>query len=348
MAADPVTASTVDDLLDYNFSDLEDPFSEKPNNPKTRSPSSAAAAKRKLDEDKKNLSLGIDEEVKVVKKRQPIAKLDEARLLSERGIPRIRRLARSGKIAKSLRFKGKGHEFSDVARLLNYYQLWLDGLYPRAKFADGLQMIEKVGHSKRMNVVRKTWIDEGKPGYQPFEESNSVDQLAPASQPAAHDVDGSDAAVDQAPTDSLFFQDPTSNHEPDTGVPSEDDDLEALLAENARHPADPVERPRRTEMDELDDLDALIAEQSGLKQKQNTDHDDDDDLDALIAEQESRNPPASGLTQKQSEGDGDDDDDLDALLAEQESRNMPAPVLTQRQGEDADDDLDALLAQYEA
>ena len=47
--------------------------------------------------------------------------------------------------------------------MLNMYQLWLDDLYPRAKFADALAIIEKVGHTKRMQVDRKAWIDEGKP-----------------------------------------------------------------------------------------------------------------------------------------------------------------------------------------
>ena len=43
------------------------------------------------------------------------------------------------------------------------YQLWLDDLYPRAKFADGLVIIEKLGHSKRIQMMRKEWIEEGKP-----------------------------------------------------------------------------------------------------------------------------------------------------------------------------------------
>jgi replication fork protection complex subunit Csm3/Swi3 len=43
------------------------------------------------------------------------------------------------------------------------YQLWLDDLYPRAKFADGLAMIETLGHRKRIQIMRKEWIDEGKP-----------------------------------------------------------------------------------------------------------------------------------------------------------------------------------------
>lgn len=49
-----------------------------------------------------------------------------------------------------------------MARLLNIYQLWLDDLYPRAKFTDGLAMIEKLGHTKRMQMMRREWINEGK------------------------------------------------------------------------------------------------------------------------------------------------------------------------------------------
>ena len=82
---------------------------------------------------------------------------------------------------EQLRFKGKGQEvwcskavkrytltsydpqYSDVARMLNAYQLWLDDLYPRAKFADGLAIIEKLGHTKRMQTMRREWIQEGKP-----------------------------------------------------------------------------------------------------------------------------------------------------------------------------------------
>src|SRR5271168_4642598 len=99
------------------------------------------------------------------------------RLLTQPGIPKLRALARSGQLAKKLRLKGKGHEFTDAARLLNYYQLWLDDLYPRAKFADGLQLVEKAGHSKRMQTMRKEWIDEGKPGYARDKLSTAGDAL---------------------------------------------------------------------------------------------------------------------------------------------------------------------------
>ena len=51
--------------------------------------------------------LGIDEEVRVRKPRAPVAKLDEGRLLSAKGIPTLRRITK-----ERLRFKGKGHEVS--------------------------------------------------------------------------------------------------------------------------------------------------------------------------------------------------------------------------------------------
>lgn len=49
--------------------------------------------------------LGIEEEIVVTKKRIPNPKLDDVRLRSERGIPRLRTISK-----ERLRFKGKGHE----------------------------------------------------------------------------------------------------------------------------------------------------------------------------------------------------------------------------------------------
>jgi replication fork protection complex subunit Csm3/Swi3 len=51
--------------------------------------------------------LGIDEEIIITKKRIPIPKLDDNRLLSDPGIPRLRKISK-----ERLRFKGKGHEVS--------------------------------------------------------------------------------------------------------------------------------------------------------------------------------------------------------------------------------------------
>ncbi|KXJ89368.1 replication fork protection component Swi3-domain-containing protein, partial [Microdochium bolleyi] len=113
--------------------------------------------------------LGLDEEVAVAKKaRVPNVKLDETRLLSEKGIPRLRRKA------GDLKFKGKGHEFSDAAKLLSFYQLWLDDLFPKARFIDALGMVEKAGHKKFMAAKRVEWINEGKPRASRAEEEDDL------------------------------------------------------------------------------------------------------------------------------------------------------------------------------
>jgi replication fork protection complex subunit Csm3/Swi3 len=49
--------------------------------------------------------LGLDEEIKITKKRQPIPKLDGKLLASYAGIPKLRKMSKD-----RLKFKGKGHE----------------------------------------------------------------------------------------------------------------------------------------------------------------------------------------------------------------------------------------------
>ncbi len=271
--------------------------------------------------------------------------------------------------------KGKGHEFSDVARLLNYYQLWLDNLYPRAKFADGLQLVEKVGHSKRMQIMRKEWIDEGKPGYirdkgrnrDDHEQEKDTDDLYAGDKPAEDKNTSSTAAQAEEEGDSLFIPDSRRsgkdvNNENDL---PEDDELDALLAEQDASIS--TVQPR------------LSNNKTGMDV--DVEFESEDDLDALLAEQETRRPaptasapswaPKSKAKPKSSpfdenEGDDegmDDNDDLDAFLAEQEARSKPKTTqLTTMQHEPADlllndnededlmdnDDLDALLAEQEA
>ena len=202
--------------------------------------------------------LGIDEEIKVVKKRQPIAKLDDKRLLSQSGIPKLRRIAKD-----RFKFKGKGHEYSDLARLLNIYQLWLDDLYPRAKFADALAIIEKLGHQKKIQVMRREWISEGKPreAHNDKDASWAVSQTAKATEESRERA--SDAG-EQEPANTNVRLSP----DPD------DEDLYA---------ASPLRRQERS------DRQASIALESSLFLPEDTTdnrhpEDDLDDLDALLAE----------------------------------------------------------------
>ena len=66
-------------------------------------------------------------------------------------------------------------QYSDAARLLSFYQLWLDDLFPKAKFLDAAAMVEKLGHKKRIQMMRMNWINEGKPK-EPVQEDSIFDE----------------------------------------------------------------------------------------------------------------------------------------------------------------------------
>ncbi|KAL8729549.1 MAG: hypothetical protein Q9166_004629 [cf. Caloplaca sp. 2 TL-2023] len=194
--------------------------------------------------------LGIDEEIKLVRKRQPVPKLDEDRLLSQAGIPKLRRIAK-----ERFQFKGKGHEveYRDLARLLNIYQLWLDDLYPRAKFADGLEMIEKLGHRKRIQIMRREWIDEGKLRRQ-YNDMNAP-QEAKRIVNAMASPEKRDTATGQDMTfETSFIQTPSDEDHhaasPRRVTEAPNVEIETLFLPNNDMDDQPPE----------DDLDALLAE----------------------------------------------------------------------------------------
>lgn len=80
----------------------DDPFGDNYVVPGSKKGKEQAATKEKSSA----VGLGIDEEIEVTRKpRAPRVKLDEHRLLSAAGIPKLRKKAKS-----NLKFKGKGHE----------------------------------------------------------------------------------------------------------------------------------------------------------------------------------------------------------------------------------------------
>lgn len=174
-------------------------------------------------------------------------------------------------------------KYSDVTRLLTFYQLWLDDLYPRAKFGDGLAMIEKLGHSKRMQVMRKEWINECKAkdirledGEKARASASVPERLKEPAPRSSSDHQGQSSEMggsqDQSPVlaagsggsnvkqrgfetsadDSLFLSDDEDTAKTGTGNVTKDsaredlveDDLDALLAEEDA-PHDPTELVRQ-------------------------------------------------------------------------------------------------------
>ncbi|KAL1799710.1 hypothetical protein ACET3X_000052 [Alternaria dauci] len=253
-----------DDDLDEILKDVtnpEDPIrsTENPAQPQYRKNNKSDSAG----------ALGVDEEIVITKKRIPIPKLDDQRLLSDPGIPRLRKIAK-----ERLRFKGKGHEYGDIARMLNMYQLWLDDLYPRAKFADALAIIEKVGHTKRMQMMRKDWIDEGKPRRNTGQEEDEDDAAREKTpQQNTEEMEGVENGGQEDSSRQEEREGPTPNSADATVDPAasgdpDDDELDALLAESEQpsntapktlptRPAPTQDDPFADEMEAMADMDDL-------------------------------------------------------------------------------------------
>lgn len=311
--------NSLTDLNDYGVEDFEDdPFAPSDDN---------TSKKRSKDE----TGLGIDEAVTVAKKpRVANVKLDENRLLSDKGIPRLRRKA------GDLKFKGKGHEFSDTARLLSLYQLWLDDLFPKAKFLDALAMVEKAGHKSRMRMARMEWIDETKP--KQAQNDNDAEQKEEAGRehakfPARIAPIFENAARKTPAVDSLFGDD--------------DDDVDLFNATPRRQKAQVAALPAGDWM----------FRNGGGSASANGGEPDEDDLEALMAEEAAQRAVPKSLFGNGGPAprpqDPDDEEDLDALIAEAEAESAAkkapathAPKPTKPPADD--DDLDALLAEAEA
>ncbi|CAK4030496.1 Chromosome segregation in meiosis 3 [Lecanosticta acicola] len=273
----------LDRLLDYDDA-VEDFLRDLPvGNDNQDNNNNGATAGPPLDE---------DQEVQVKKKRNPIPKLDENRLLSDAGIPKLRRITKT-----RLKFRGKGHEFTDISRLLNTYQLWLDDLYPRAKFRDALTIVEKVGHSKRMQVMRRSWLDDTKPYRK---------ELTPDVEVSGANEDGERSREErEASSSGEATGEPTnanSREQAGTIWAPEDDELDAMLAENGDESVKQAEKPQ--------------SKHRGPFEEEDMDE-DEDELNALMAEHTrpavSKTPSRKEPTLEQ----GPDEDELDALMAEQ-------------------------------
>ncbi|CAG8959846.1 hypothetical protein HYFRA_00001755 [Hymenoscyphus fraxineus] len=263
----PLPTDDLDDLFDYEGG-ADDPFSPNYVSEVARKAKEDNAAKEKSSA----AGLGIDEEIEVTRKpRAPRVKLDEHRLLSAAGIPKLRKKAKN-----HLKFKGKGHEFSDATRLLQFYQLWLDDLFPKARFLDALAMVEKMGHKKMMQSARVEWINEGKPRSSVHEDSIFDEPELPA---------GEKDVREKTPQRTAPIFEKTLTERPKTPSGSNLDDL---FDDDDLYDATP--KPvRANPTDSGSQSNTAEGSKSIFGPRKETAPDDevpDDDLDALLAEEE--------------------------------------------------------------
>ncbi|KAF3939679.1 hypothetical protein ABW19_dt0205706 [Dactylella cylindrospora] len=262
-----------DDLFDYDIDNIETTFDTSNPGESSNAAGAPSSAKSKGKDDK---DLGVDEEIKI-RKRKPIVKLTEERLLGPDGIPYIQEHA-----AKKIKFKGKGHEVSDLGRLLKFYQIWADNLYPKAQFKDVVSMLEKLGSSRSMQNKREEWVEQyrmqrvqederliGQARELLEKESGSVFIRGEAGESSTgvpkDSADAGDAAAltrEQANKDagdSLFFRDD------DDDDLDELDELDAIMKEAEKSTAPPARAAPTEDLDDddMDELDAIMKEMEG-------------------------------------------------------------------------------------
>lgn len=129
-------------------------------------------------------------------------------------------------------------------------------------------MIEKLGHKKRMQMMRREWIQEGKP--KPPRDDDEDDFVIPTEDAVPEDT--SVGITEEQPsnveprseTQQTEGAQPRNNHNPFGEEEPDEDELDALLAESevAAAPAPAASKQNNTEDQEPDEdeLDALMAE----------------------------------------------------------------------------------------
>ena len=150
--------------------------------------------------------------------------------------------------------------------MLNMYQLWLDDLYPRARFADSIVLVEKAGHGKRMQVMRKEWIDEDKPKHA-VEETEPAAETTPGKGAEAAAGRGTDVEVTDAAMMSGAVGQASSGREQrqdSLGLFLTDDEdertfSEAKKADSEQSGNEGQERSRGYDEPAEDELDVLLA-----------------------------------------------------------------------------------------
>ncbi len=213
-----------------------------------------------------------------------------------------------------------------MSRLLSFYQLWLDDLYPKARFLDALGMVEKAGHKKRLMAARSTWLNERNPT-----SAKEKDDDDPFDLEERPDTDTAAAAVSlpERPSAGLLIQGREGAGQAGPSTPPRG------------HPDD------FSEDDDLYNVTPRAGPRPGLTALQ-PDAPDDDDLDALMAEAENHDSRPLARARKTAQPQ-EDDDDLDGLMAESEEQDSRPtqsifgnPSASKPAGTDWDDDEDAL------
>jgi replication fork protection complex subunit Csm3/Swi3 len=158
-------------------------------------------------------------------------------------------------------------------RVLQLYQFWTHKLYPKTRFKETVDRVEKLCHSKRMQVSLSVWRDEVKGlvngvRLPPADNDNDSDADQDARGSPRGDAASAAAAADQGATSSSQPSSPTRSqthprrrHRRSVTSDSEADSDGLPLSSDASRP--PPSSPDRDEA--ANELDALLEEEEALR-----------------------------------------------------------------------------------
>ncbi|KAJ8584935.1 Swi3-domain-containing protein [Rhizopogon salebrosus TDB-379] len=178
------------------------------------------------------------------KERKKVATLDEASLVGATGFPQLITNIKDFKV------KGKGHELSDLHRILQVYQFWTHRLFPKTPFKDTVERVEKLCHSKRMQVRLSVWRDEANGlvnGKRP--EDGDDDDVIDLTDQNIDSIDASASSGDSVPSRApslppLSSETEDDDFDIDTVIREEEKRLAALRAERSISPTPPAPKAR--------------------------------------------------------------------------------------------------------
>ncbi|KAF9218318.1 Swi3-domain-containing protein [Gyrodon lividus] len=253
------------------------------------------------------------------KERKKLAKLDETRLVGPEGFPQLI------KDTKGFKPKGKGHEHTDLNRILQVYQFWTHKMYPKTPFKETVNRVEKLCHSKRMQVRLSVWRDEAKGlvnGRKPDDDPDVIDLTEPTLV-GTEDDGGNDkeSVYNQTKSDRASSRAPSLP--PSSDTENDDFDIDAVIrAEEERLAAQrtsmsgvgpaqtsPAKPPARASYRENPDANAMDIDEAALW----------DDLDAFDDPQPIFNPPQRTAP---SSAAPDDDEDMWDIVNEIEQSDQ--------------------------
>ncbi|KAF9075242.1 replication fork protection component Swi3-domain-containing protein [Rhodocollybia butyracea] len=192
---------------------------------------------------------------------------------------------------KHFRIKGKGHEETDLKRLLQIYQYWTHRMYPKSQFKDTVARVEKLCHSKLMHNKLSMWRDEAHGKTHPDTDEEVVEngdevvanpgQEISATKRASSSAPVSDAAAYASSSASPPAR-PPSSAPSNTGDEFDDQDMEAIFKEMEMEQANEAHRAATATnskvkvtsdedfMDVDDDIEAWLALDEGLNNQSTT------------------------------------------------------------------------------